>query len=264
MTPAFIRAANLLKLTDLWLTPFISVSASVPSPAVLRKRLDPYTEAGIPLIVQIIGREPEMLAECAVSLEKLGIRAININIACPSPTVTRNGAGGALLRNPELVRKIVQTVHNALRKETSLSVKLRSGHNEPNIAELLDAVSDAEFIVFHYRTVEENYRPVSGGLKRIAEAVKLSKVPIFGNGDISTPEDALRMMEKTNCSGVALARAFLKNPGLPNQIREGTEQPLSVYEMLDEMKRSGSHEGPLRELARRALPPEKFKAFLLT
>ncbi len=262
MTPAFVRAANLLKLTDLWMTPFISVTGSVPSPAVLRKRLEPYREPGIPLIVQIIGREPEPLAKCAASLEQLGIRAVNLNLACPSPTVTSHGAGGALLRDPERVRAIVRTVRKALRNGTSLSVKLRAGHDTPNIAELLDAAADAEFILFHYRTVTENYRPVAGGLKRIAEAVGASRVPLFGNGDIASPEDARRMMEKTGCAGVALARSFLKNPGLLNQIRKETTDALSVREMLDAMERAGSSPGPLREFARRALPPEEFRAFL--
>ena len=110
MTPAFVRAANLLKLTDLWLTPFISVTGSVPSAPVLRRRLEPYTESGLPLIVQLVGRTPDSLAECAVSLERLGIRAINLNLACPSPTVTSHGAGGALLRSPESVRLMPYTV----------------------------------------------------------------------------------------------------------------------------------------------------------
>lgn len=262
MTPAFVRAANLLKLNDLWLTPFISVTGSVPSSAVLRKRLEPYREAGIPLMVQIIGREPEPLAECAVSLERLGIRAVNLNLACPSPTVTSHGAGGALLRTPDRVREIVRTVRSALKPETSLSVKLRTGYDKPEIPVLLDAVDGAELIILHFRTVSENYRPVTGGLKRLAEAVRLSKVPVFGNGDIASPEDAHRMTEKTGCAGIALARMFLKNPGLPNQIRSGAEHAMSVYEMLDAMRNAGSPEGPLREFARRALPPEEFRAFI--
>ena len=98
MTPPFVRAANLLKLTDLWLTPFLSVTGSVPSPSVLRKRLLPYTESGLPVIVQLIGRDPDALTECAVSLEQSGIRAVNLNLACPSPTVTAHGAGGGYSR----------------------------------------------------------------------------------------------------------------------------------------------------------------------
>lgn len=262
MTPPFVRAVHLLRLTDLWLTPFISVTGSIPSPAVLRKRLLPYTESGLPLIVQLIGREAEMLAECAVSLEKLGIRAVNLNLACPSPTVTAHGAGGALLRDPDHVRRIVRAVRDALRKETSLSVKLRAGYSELDIPRLLDAVEGAEFLLLHYRTVTENYRPVGNGWKRLAEAVRRSRVPIFGNGDIASPEDAVRMMEQTGCAGVALARAFLKQPGLLNRIRTGAADSPDVPDMLEEMERAGSPQGPLREFARRALPPEEFRKFL--
>lgn len=262
MTPAFVRAVNLLKLTDLWLTPFISVTASVPSAPVLRKRLEPYTESGLPLIVQLIGRTPGSLAECAVSLERLGIRAINLNLACPSPTVTSHGAGGTLLHTPENVRRIVSEVRTALQNSTSLSVKLRAGFDEPDIAGLLDAVSGAEFIIFHYRTVLENYRPIKNGLTRLAEAVRRSPVPVFGNGDITSPTDATRMLEKTGCSGIALARSFLKAPGLLNQIRQNDASALSVSDLLNAMIRADSPIGPLREFARRALPPDEFRHFL--
>ena len=70
------------------------------------------------------------------------------------------------------------------------------------------------------------------------------------------------MTEKTRCAGVALARMFLKNPGLPNQIRSGAEHAMNVHEMLNAMRNAGSPEGPLREFARRALPPEEFRAFI--
>ena len=194
MTPPFVRAANLLKLTDLWLTPFLSVTGSVPSPSVLRKRLLPYTESGLPVIVQLIGRDPDALTECAVSLEQSGIRAVNLNLACPSPTVTAHGAGGALLRDPERVRAIVRTVRNALKSTTSLSVKLRTGYSNVDLARLIGAVEGAEFILLHHRTVQENYRSVPDGWKRLSEAVRLSPVPVFGNGDIASPDDAVRMV----------------------------------------------------------------------
>lgn len=262
MTPPFVRAANLLKLTDLWLTPFLSVTGSVPSPSVLRKRLLPYTESGLPVIVQLIGRDPDALTECAVSLEQSGIRAVNLNLACPSPTVAAHGAGGALLRDPERVRAIVRTVRNALKSTTSLSVKLRTGYSNVDLARLIGAVEGAEFILLHHRTVQENYRSVPDGWKRLSEAVRLSPVPVFGNGDIASPDDAVRMVGQTGCAGVALARAFLKNPGLLNAIRNPSTKSLTPLQMLEEMERAGSPQGPLREFARRALPPDEFRRFL--
>ena len=261
-TASFIRAASGLGLADLWMTPFFSVTAgSVPSRASLRKKLLVYTETGLPLIVQLIGHDADSLAATACRLAEIGVRAVNLNFACPSPTVIRHGSGGTLLKDPEKIRAIVSKMRSALPEHVSLSVKLRSGFEAPNVKEIMHAVSDAEFIVFHFRTVREMYSPVAQGFERIAEAVKSTDLPVFGNGDIDSRESAEKMIHLTHCKGVAIARAFLRDPSLPNRIR-GNGRVVSPMEMLAEMEKLGTPRPPLLEFARAALQEPEFRAYL--
>lgn len=261
-TASFIRAASGLGLADLLMTPFFSVTAgSVPSRASLRKKLEVYSETGLPLIVQLIGHDADSLAATACRLAEIGVRAVNLNFACPSPTVIRHGSGGALLKDPEKIRKIVSQIRSTLPEDVSLSVKLRSGFETPNVKEIIQAVSDAEFIVFHFRTVCEMYSPVTQGLVRIAEAVENTEIPIFGNGDIDSCESAEMMIQQTHCKGVAVARAFLRDPSLPNRIR-GNGRLVSPMEMLAAMEKLGTPRPPLLEFARAALPETEFRAYL--
>lgn len=261
-TLSFVRAASELNLVDLWMTPFFSVTAgSVPSRASLRKKLEVYSGTKFPLIVQLIGHDADSLAETACRLAEIGVRAVNLNFACPSPTVTRHGSGGALLKDPEKIREIVSKIRSRLPENISLSVKLRSGYETPNVKEIIQAVSDAEFIVFHFRTVREMYFPVEHGLSRIAEAVENTEIPVFGNGDIDSCESAEKMIQQTHCKGVAIARAFLRDPSLPNRIR-GNVRLVSPMEMLAEMERLGTPRPPLLEFARAALPETEFRTYL--
>lgn len=261
-TASFIRAASRLGLSDLWMTPFLSVTAgSVPSRSALRKKLDVYFETGLPLIVQLIGHDADSLAETACRLAGISVRAVNLNLACPSPTVIRHGSGGALLRDPDKVFRIVSRVRSVLPPQISLSVKLRSGFESPNVKEIIQAVSDAEFIVFHFRTVKEMYSPVEHGLARIAEAVENTELPVFGNGDIDSCESAEKMVQQTHCKGVAVARAFLRDPSLPDRIR-GTGHRVSPMEMLAAMEKLGTPRPPLLEFARAALNETEFRIYL--
>ena len=261
-TASFIRAASGLGLADLLMTPFFSVTAgSIPSRSSLRKKLEVYSETGLPLIVQLIGHDADSLAATACRLAEIGVHAVNLNFACPSPTVIRHGSGGALLKDPEKIRKIVSKIRAMLPEKISLSVKLRSGFELPNVKEIIQAVSDAELIVFHFRTVKEMYSPVEHGLARIAEAVENTKLPVFGNGDIDSCESAEKMVQQTHCKGVAVARAFLRDPSLPDRIR-GTGHRVSPMEMLAAMEKLGTPHPPLLEFARTALPEHEFRAYL--
>jgi len=261
-TPAFVRAASRLGLVDCWMTPFLSITGgSIPSRNALKRRLRPYFDSGLSLIVQLIGHDAGSLGESAARLTEIGVRAVNLNLACPSSTVTGHGSGGALLREPDRVKEIVATVRGALAPEFSLSVKLRAGFGSPDVRTLIQAVEDAELIVFHSRTVQEMYRPQEHGMERLCEAVSCARSPVFGNGDIDSVDSARRMMEFARCDGVALARAFLKQPSLLRRIR-GEAAGVSVFEMLDEMQRMGTPRPPLLEFARCALPEDVFRTYL--
>lgn len=267
-TPAFVRAATALRLVDFWITPFYSVSPdAVPSKQVLKRRFAPYFETGLPFAVQLIGHAPAELAACAAHLEEIGVKAINLNLACPSKTVLGHGNGGALLKNPDAVNSIVAEVKKAISAHISLSVKLRAGYDsDAELKNLIAAVEDAELIVFHYRTVLEMYHPIANGLERLRKAVEsANNISVIGNGDIQSLGDARRMVLETGCAGVALARFFLKNPGILNAIRNG-EPPspaTSRRVMLSEMRNCNSELGPLLEFARTGMEQEEFRSFLL-
>ncbi len=233
MTPLLCATADSLDLANIWMAPFIAVSGgSVPSVSVLRKRLERFTRSGRPAIAQILGREPEPIAVCALRLQDAGFGSVNLNFACPSSFVVKGGGGGAMLKDPSLMAKTVAAVKAACGDGMAVSVKLRSGWSSPEeIEKTVPAVRDAgaAFAILHYRTVKEAYKDVPGSLDRIARAVTLAgRMPLFGNGDIRSVSDAQAMLSRTACAGVALARGFLSDPFLLRRVL-GHEAP-SVQE----------------------------------
>ena len=221
----FFDAAHSLGLIDSWMPPFLGISrGAVPSLGKLEKRFARYRNSGIPLTVQLLGNDADTLAETALRLAACSIRSVNLNFACPSKTVLGSGSGGALLRDAVRAAQIAAAVHRRV-PELCLSVKLRSGFSAPEeSADLLRRLGDAgvSWFVFHFRTVRENYSFVerSEALRRITTAVRCANgVPVFGNGDILTADDALLMQKETQCAGIAVGRGFLKNPFLLRELR---------------------------------------------
>ena len=182
-----------------------------------------------PMAVQLFGSEPEFMAEAArliTANEYVGCvsevppAAIDINMGCPVRKVAGNGEGSALMKNPRLAGEIV----SAVVKATSLpvTVKIRTGWdmgsiNAPEMAKILEAAG-AAMICIHGRTREQMYEP---GVNRevIAQVKAAVDVPVFGNGDIYTAQDALSMMEETGCDGVMIARGAMGNPWIFSEIK---------------------------------------------
>ena len=253
MSPWFIRTCGRLGLVDHWMTPFFSVTGgAVPSKRIIRKRLAPYLETGIPITAQVLGKDPLNVVKCAVHLVQTGsVAGINLNFACPSTTVTGNGAGSAMLDRLDLVETIIAEVRKTLPETVPLSVKLRSGTRIPAVEDVIKAAVNggAETIIFHYRTKDEMYFPVKNGWERIRKAVSVSEgIPIIGNGDIRSVEDAERMISETGCQGVALARAFLGNPVLLHRING--KQDLRNIDLAEEMRKENAPESTIRAIGR--------------
>ena len=173
-----------------------------------------------PLIVQLFGSEPEIMAEAATFLEKRGVYAIDINMGCPATKIIKNGEGSALMKNPELSGKIMKAVVNA----TSLpvSVKIRSGWdkdsiNAVEIAKIAEA-SGIKAITVHARTKEQAYSGLADRkiIKDVKDAVKIC---VIGNGDINSPIDAISMLSETQCDSIMIGRGALGNPFLFKQIK---------------------------------------------
>lgn len=229
MTPRFVKAAHSLGLVDVWMAPFISVPAgAVPSKAAIRRRLEAFSATGLPVIPQILGRDPESVAECARRMAILGHEFISLNFACPSPIVIRGGSGGSLLKRPELLLRILRAVIEAVAGRAAVIVKMRTGWASPAESGcLLPAVREAgaSACILHFRTVQEGYMPVADGLSRLSRAAVSSGVmPLIGNGDIRSVDDAVRMRSETPCAGVALARGFLSDPYILRRLL-GLESP---------------------------------------
>lgn len=223
----FFRAALDLNLIDSWMPPFIGIPKdAVPKTGTLRRRFGLFLESGIPLTVQLLGHDPEALAAASAALFRMGVNSVNINCACPSPTVVSSGSGGAVLKNPELLYSILESIRRTV-PELCVSVKLRSGFlSAEELPEIMDAVRSggAHWVIHHFRTVREMYEPVprTSALWRFCRVRELLDGQIFfANGDILTRPDAEEYRRECSCDGVAVGRGILRNPFLLRSIQTG-------------------------------------------
>lgn len=165
-----------------------------------------------PIAIQIFGSDVESMVYATKYLQdKADI--IDINMGCPAPKVVKNGDGSKLLLNLDLVEKIVTNVVKA--SSIPITVKIRKGWNDENIvaveaAKIIEKAG-ALAITVHGRTREEFYLGKADWdiIKKVKESVN---IPVLGNGDIKSPEDALKMFEQTNVDGIMIGRASLGNP----------------------------------------------------
>lgn len=168
-----------------------------------------------PVSMQLFGSEPELMARVAAEIEERPFDILDINMGCPVPKVVNNGEGSALLKNPELIVKIVKSVSSAIKKP--LTVKVRIGfENEPvDIVDIAKRVEDAgaAAIAVHGRTRQQYYSGTADwdAIRRIKEAVS---IPVIGNGDVDSPEKAEVLIKETGCDGVMIGRAVRGNPWL--------------------------------------------------
>ncbi len=196
-----------------------------------------------PFAVQIFGNDPDIMAKTAYKALSTGAKVLDINMGCPAPKVANNGDGSALLKNPELIGKIVKAVKGEV--NVPVTCKIRSGFDEcvlDNIIEIARIIEDngASAICVHPRTRKMYYSGKADWsvIRAVKDAVK---IPVIGNGDIFKAEDALDMINKTNCDGVMVARGAQGNPFIFKQINELFEEGgVSYYpdynEKLDVLK----------------------------
>ncbi len=166
-----------------------------------------------PVSAQLFGSNPETLAEAAQMAESMGADAIDINMGCPAKQVVEAGAGAHLMRFPEKVKGILKTV----RKEVKgpLTIKIRSGWDGEHInaVEISKIAEDcgADAVSIHPRTKVQGFHGrADWGL--IGEVKKSISIPVFGNGDVTTPLLAKKMVAETGCDGVMIGRGALGNP----------------------------------------------------
>jgi len=172
-----------------------------------------------PISIQFFGSDPDIMAEVVPILESYSPDAIDINMGCPMPKIVNNGDGSALMKNPELAGQIVRAVKDAAK--LPVTVKIRKGwdsNTAPEFAKILEA-NGADMITVHGRTKQELYSG-KADWSVIRDVKKAVKIPVIGNGDIFSAEDAKNMYEQTNCDGIMIGRGALGNPFIFKQIKE--------------------------------------------
>jgi tRNA-dihydrouridine synthase B len=177
-----------------------------------------------PITCQLFGSDPEVLAEASRVCEERGFDIVDINFGCPVNKVVKCNGGSGLLKDLPLVRSILEKVRSAIR--IPLTCKFRAGWSDRELVfvEFAKLAEDCGLaaIALHPRTREQGY---SGNARWewIAAVKDAVKIPVVGNGDIRTPEDAIAMVAQTGCDGVMIGRTAASNPWIFRQIRQHAE-----------------------------------------
>lgn len=200
------------------------ISEMVAINALSRKNAKTYRIADVrdepyPVIVQLVGADEVLFADAAQLAAELGAAGIDINMGCPVRKIITGGAGSALMKNPKQAAKIIKSVKNAV--NLPVSVKFRKGwdNNSVNAADFakMCEASGADFITVHGRTRAQGYSGTADWniIKEVKSAVK---IPVVGNGDVTSPQSAAEMIKQTGCDGVMIGRAALGAPWLTGEI----------------------------------------------
>ncbi len=192
-----------------------------------------------PLMLQLFGSDPELMAAMAAQVEDGPWDIIDVNMGCPVPKVVKNGDGSALLQDIPRIEAIVSAMTHAVKKPVTVKIRKGFGLEDECAAEAARAAeaAGAAAITVHGRTREQYYSGQAdwSAIRRVKEAVK---IPVFGNGDITSAQDAARMIEETGVDGIAIGRGAKGNPWLFREIRSylqnGTIPPRpTAYEVGD-------------------------------
>ncbi len=175
--------------------------------------------------LQLFGREPEYIAAAVRDLADAGFEFYDLNFGCPAPKITGNGEGSALMREPELIGRIVRAAVDAAGKRP-VTVKIRAGWDEtcvnaPEVAQICEQAGAAAIAV-HGRTRMQQYSGKADWsvIRQVKARVSVS---VFGNGDVASGADALRMLDATGCDAVLVARAAEGNPWIFREIAAALE-----------------------------------------
>ena len=185
------------------------------------------TQAGTPVRAQLLGSDPQCLADNAARLAELGAEGIDLNFGCPAKTVNRHRGGAVLLDEPELLHAILAAVRRAVPAHLPVSAKMRLGHRDDDgrveAAQALAAGGAGELVV-HARTKLQGYRPPAFW-HRVADIRAAVPVPVIANGEIWTVADAQRARAESGCHGLMLGRGQVADPGLAWALRAADGAP---------------------------------------
>ena len=196
-----------------------------------------------PFCVQLFGHEPETFTKAAQMVMDIGADLVDINCGCPVRKVVNSGSGSALMKDIDLIGRIVEATRKA--GDFPLTVKLRLGWDDSE-KNFLDAAkvavnAGADALILHGRTRSQMFGG-NADWDAIAQLVREVSVPVIGNGDVNGPDDAIAMFEQTGCQGIMIGRGANGKPWIFNQIKAAFEgrpipsdpSPMEVHEIFQE------------------------------
>lgn len=180
-----------------------------------------YEEDEHPIVAQLFGSDPKVLADAARIVEEAGFDGVDMNFGCPVKKVVKCNGGSGLLRDLPLIREILTEVRNAV--SIPFTCKFRTGWDDESIVccDVGRIAQDVglQGVALHGRTRAQGYSG-NADWDKIAELKQAVSIPVLGNGDVFSPEDAVRMFRHTGCDGVMIGRAASSNPWIFKQIQQ--------------------------------------------
>ena len=244
---SFRRIAKILG-ADLVTSEMVSAEGIVRQSGATRSLLHSHPEEK-PLAIQLFGADPSVMAEAAIIVAAEGADIIDLNMGCPVPKVLRQGAGAHLIRQPNKVAQIVDSVRRVV--SIPLTVKTRSGWSKSqiNILEVARVAEDtgADAITIHPRTARQGFSGKADWYL-IAKVRQVVTIPIIGNGDVTRPGQVEEMKQLTGCNGVMIGRGAMGNPWIFKQAKQlALGEPVSVPSLRERLEIMGRHLNLYRE-----------------
>lgn len=224
-------------------TEFVSAEALVRNIASTTRKLD-VRDSERPVVIQIYGREPDAMADAAKIVEAAQPDIIDLNFGCPVKKVASKGAGAGLLRNPDKMLAITKAVVNAVSLPVTVKTRLGWDCNNIIIADLALRLQDCgiKALAVHGRTRSQMYTGLADWSHIAAlKADRRLEIPLIGNGDVTSPEIALRRFNESKVDAIMIGRGAIGAPWIFRDVRQyldtGTVSPLSPSEKLSLLRR---------------------------
>ena len=257
---------------DLCVSEFVRVTRTPVVPKVIERHCPEVahggrTRAGVPVFVQLLGGDPQPMAESAVIAAELGAPGIDVNFGCPAKTVNNHDGGATILKTPRRVESIVGAMRAAVPDAIPISVKIRLGWDSADHVEEIARAAEAggaAWLTIHARTRLQGYKPPVDwpSIGRAREAIA---IPVVANGDLNTVADVAACRRITGCSSFMIGRGAMARPRLFRQLRGEPEPELDLHwwcrlvsRYADALLRSGAPEraalGRVKQWLRLAAP----------